>query len=149
MGMAGFFDKILGLIGFEDEVIEEVVPLSRVPDKGTETAASQTGKGRVISLHNPSRMQVMVVEPTCFEDAKRVVDHLRGRKPVVVNLESTEEGVAQRIIDFISGASFTTNGNIQRVSDGIFLFAPNHIDIAAELKEAQVEDPEPPFLWAR
>jgi cell division inhibitor SepF len=146
--MAAFIDKLLRIIGFEDEVVEEEVLLSSEPEVEREMLP-RSGKGKVISLHNPGRMRVMVVEPTCFEDAKRVVDHLKSRKPVVVNMESTAEDVAQRIIDFVSGASFATDGNTQKVGQGIFLFTPNNVDIAAEIKESKAEERESPFLWAR
>lgn len=137
-------DKFLRMIGFEDEVVEE--------DMGIELArevepAGRRGKGKVISLHNQGRMRVVVVEPTSFEDAKRVVDHLKGRQAVVVNLEDTEGAVAQRIIDFVSGATYATDGGTQRVGQGIFLFTPNNVDIAAEIKETGVEDSF--FPWVK
>lgn len=136
-------DKFLRIIGFEDEVVEEEISFE--PPSEVEPA-ERPRKGKVISLHNQGRMRVVVVEPTSFDDAKRVVDHLKGKQAVVLNLEDTEGAVAQRIIDFVSGATFAINGGIQRVGQGIFLFTPNNVDIAAELKETRIEDSL--FPWA-
>ena len=145
-------DKFLRLIGFEDEVVEEELDLLELkrqqqPDPGKDLNKERPKKGKVISLHNQSRMRVMVVEPNSFDDAKRVVDYLRGRQPVVLNLEETPGELAQRIIDFVSGATFATDGGVQKVGQGIFLFTPNNVDISAETRDAGSDDLS--FPWVR
>ena len=92
-------------------------------------------------------MRVVVVEPISFTDAKRVVDHLKERQPVVLNLEGTEEELCQRIIDFVSGATFATDGGIQKVGEGIFLFTPNNVDIATEEGENTLAEAR--FPWVK
>ncbi|MGI6583236.1 MAG: cell division protein SepF [bacterium] len=139
---ATLMDKFLRLIGFEEVTVEEDIILE--PDI---EPVEKPKRGKVISLPSQTRMRVVVVEPTTFEDAKRVVDHLKGRQPVVLNLEETEGDLAQRIIDFVSGATFATDGGIQKVGQGIFLFTPNNVDIAADEGERTFENSR--FPWVK
>jgi cell division inhibitor SepF len=81
----------------------------------------------------------MVVEPFSFDDAQHVADHLRNRKPVVINLESTDKEVAKRMIDFISGTTYALNGSIQKIGNNIFLCAPNNVDVAYSTREEGIE----------
>jgi cell division inhibitor SepF len=139
---ATLMDKFLRLIGFEEVTVEEDIILE--PDI---EPVEKPKRGKVISLPSQTRMRVVVVEPTTFEDAKRVVDHLKGRQPVVLNLEETEGDLAQRIIDFVSGATFATDGGIQKVGQGIFLFTPNNVDIAADEGERTFDNSR--FPWVK
>ncbi|HHW92428.1 MAG TPA: cell division protein SepF [Firmicutes bacterium] len=135
-------DKFLRLIGFEEVAVEEDITLEPEIEQ-----VEKRKRGKVISLPNQTRMRVVVVEPSTFEDAKRVVDYLKGRQPVVLNLEETEGELAQRIIDFVSGATFATDGGIQKVGQGIFLFTPNNVDITAEEGERTLDDSR--FPWVK
>ncbi len=74
-------------------------------------------------------MKVMVVEPVTFDDAQHVADHIKNRKPVVVNFENTETDVAKRIIDFISGTTYALAGNLRKVGKDIFLCAPSNVEV--------------------
>jgi cell division inhibitor SepF len=139
---ANLMDKFLRLIGFEEVAVEEEITLEPEIEP-----VEKRKRGKVISLPNQTRMRVVVVEPTTFEDAKRVVDYLKGRQPVVLNLEETEGELAQRIIDFVSGATFATDGGIQKVGQGIFLFTPNNVDITAEEGERTFDDSR--FPWVK
>jgi cell division inhibitor SepF len=75
-------------------------------------------------------MKVMVVEPVTFDDAQHVADHIKNRKPVVINFENTETAVAKRIIDFVSGTTYALAGNLQKVGKDIFLCAPSNVDVS-------------------
>lgn len=126
-----FMDKIWGSLGLMEpvDVEEEEKP------KVEEFAAAETKNKRSSNLVNlpsvqPKQVKVMIVEPFAFDDAQNVADHLKNRKPVVVNLENTDREVAKRIIDFISGTTYAVSGTIQKVGNNIFLCAPNNIDVA-------------------
>ena len=55
---------------------------------------------------------------------------MKGRRPVIINLEKLETEVARKIFDFLSGATYALNGNVQKVANNIFIFAPENVDIA-------------------
>jgi cell division inhibitor SepF len=80
-------------------------------------------------------MKVVIYEPTNFEEAPSIVDNLKARKPVIINLENIEQDLAKKFFDFLNGAIYALDGNIQKVSAGIFILAPNNVDISGNIKE--------------
>lgn len=90
----------------------------------------------VVSVHNTNnQMQVVIIRPEKYEDSQGICDQLKAKKPVVVNLEKLEYPVAQRIMDFLSGACYAIDGSIQRVANNIFIIAPDNVDISGNFKE--------------
>jgi cell division inhibitor SepF len=88
-----------------------VVPISSVPQK-------------------QSTFKVLVVEPRSFEEVQTIVDQMRNRRPIILNLESLDKDLAQKILNFLNGAIYALNGETQRVAQGIFFFAPQGTDIS-------------------
>ena len=60
------------------------------------------------------------------------MDSLKAKKPVIINLENLETDTARKIFDFLSGATYALNGNVQKVANNIFVFAPENVVIAAD-----------------
>lgn len=147
--MGNFVNKMLNIVGFgaEDEYEDEYedernddIELSSPIDRMNERRSS-----RVVKIHNnPSQMRVVVIQPESFEEARDITNHLKSRKPIVVNLESVESGVARRIIDFLSGAVYALDGDIQKVSNRIFIIAPNNVDIMSDEIKGDMKNT---FLW--
>ena len=86
------------------------------------------------SVNASSPFKLVVIEPKSFEECTKLVDNLKGRKPVIINLEMVETEVARKIFDFLSGATYALNGNVQRVANNIFIFAPENVNIAASVQ---------------
>ena len=76
--------------------------------------------------------EVLVIEPRQFEESVDIVEHLRGRKSVLLNLHMLDNEQSQRIVDFLSGACWAIDGHQQRIGDGVFLFAPASVTISSE-----------------
>ncbi|MEW5898360.1 MAG: cell division protein SepF [Bacillota bacterium] len=141
-----FVDKVLGFIGFEEEPLEEEEQEKEGREED-EMVSPARRKGQVVSLHAQRQVRVVVAEPKVFEDVQGIVDHLKNRRPVIVNLEQADAELARRVVDFVSGATYGLNGNTQKVGNGIFLFVPSNVDISSELK-SQARDREI-FSWMR
>lgn len=77
-----------------------------------------------------SFVRMVVFQPQTYEDTQTIIDNLKAKKPVIVNLETLNVDVAQRVLDFMSGAIYALDGNVRKVSKGIFLLAPEGVDIA-------------------
>ncbi len=90
---------------------------------------------QVVNIHANVQMQVVVVKPQEYEDAQEICDQIKERRPVVVNLEDVEYPIAQRIMDFLSGTCYSLEGSLQRVSNNIFIIAPENVDISGDFKE--------------
>ena len=134
--MSSLFNKVLnfvGLEGEEEEFTEEVVHNEAVikPDFTTST----TKKNKVVNIHSNEQLKVIVMHPESFEEAKDIADHLKSKKPIVINLEDVDKEIARRIIDFLSGSVYSLDGNIQKVANGIFLIAPYNVDILGDFKD--------------
>ena len=83
---------------------------------------------------------VKVIRPQTFNEAQIVADFLKEGKTIVVNLEGIEIGQAQRIIDFIGGASFAVDGSLKAISNNIFIVAPGNIEVSGDLRDEIVSE---------
>ncbi|MCI5836747.1 MAG: cell division protein SepF [Veillonellaceae bacterium] len=84
------------------------------------------------TVRRAKEYRMIVVEPYTFEDSKKIADHLKEYRPVVINLEKTEEEVGRRLIDFVGGVTYALEGHIERVSAAIFLAVPNNMSVDTE-----------------
>lgn len=76
------------------------------------------------------KFKIVVVEPHSFDECPKLVDSLKSRKPVIINLEAIENDSARKIFDFLSGATYALNGNVQKIAQNIFVFLPENVDVA-------------------
>jgi len=147
-------DKMLGFIGFEEEPLEEEenrgrdeTPEEQQPWQRKRGKDKEKEKGAVLNLHTQRQVKVVVVEPRSFDEVQGIVDNLKNRRPVIVNLEQAEPDLAKRVVDFATGATYALNGSSQKVGSSIFLFVPNNVDIASDLKDQNKE--KGIFSWTR
>lgn len=80
-------------------------------------------------------MEVRVIKPTNMEEAREIVDTLIAGCTVVLNLEGLDVEVAQRVIDFSSGACYALDGQLQKVSSYIFILTPNGVAITGDITD--------------
>lgn len=88
-------------------------------------------------------INVVVLEPTSFDDSQKVADYLRGSEPVVVNFKGTDNVVAKRMTDFISGTIYALGGSMKKLGRDILICAPKNVDIDAgeEMYDERGEQP--------
>ena len=77
-------------------------------------------------------MEVSMVKPTTMEDARDICEMLLSGRAVVINMEGVQVELAQRIIDFASGACYSIDGNLQKISSYIFIITPNNIELSGD-----------------
>ena len=80
-------------------------------------------------------MEVCVIKPSTVDEAREICETLLSGRTVILNLEGLDLEVAQRIIDFTSGATFAISGNLQKISNYIFLVTPTNVDISGDLTD--------------
>jgi len=134
------FNKILNFIGLEENIIEEdaenemaEASVRQQEELMEPNFRSKSRKGKVVNIHTASYIKVVVYQPLSFDDTQNIVDNVKNRKPVVVNLENLEIDLAQRVLDFLSGAVYALDGSIQKVSRGIFILAPDNVDVSGNI----------------
>ncbi|EOS24293.1 cell division inhibitor SepF [Lachnospiraceae bacterium 3-1] len=81
---------------------------------------------------NVSGMEVCVIKPTTVDDAREITETLLLDRTVVLNVEGLDVDIAQRIIDFTSGSCFAISGNLQKISNYIFIITPPSVDISGD-----------------
>lgn len=164
MGAKDFFNKLIGLEDDEDyEITQEEIDKERArmaKDKDSfadSTPKFQTGisnkaftevvppmdlnnaqhsQPERISMNQSSPFKMVVIEPKSLDECRKLVDNLRARKPVIINLERVETELARKMFDFLGGATYALSGNVQRVTQNIFIFAPDNVNINAKLDRA-------------
>lgn len=80
-------------------------------------------------------MEVCVIKPTKVDETRDITDTLLQNRTVVLNLEDIDELSAQRILDFTSGSCYAMNGNLQKISQRIFIVTPESVEISGDFLE--------------
>lgn len=150
----GFFDKIMDSMKMDDDDYddEDDVELeeedeapkkrnalfkSRDDEVETEPSSKITpmrGSSQRKNVYSANSTEVKVMKPASFDDVRDICDTILSKKVVILNMEGLDLSVAQRIIDFMSGACYAVDGNLQKVSNYIFAITPKSIDISGDLQ---------------
>ena len=90
-------------------------------------------RGKVVNIHATTQLKVVLVKPERFENASEIADHLREKRTVVLNLESTNKDIARRLLDFLSGVAYANEGKIKKVAISTYIITPYNVDILGDL----------------
>jgi cell division inhibitor SepF len=88
---------------------------------------------KVVNIHTTTAVQVVLSKPERFEQAAEIADHLREKRTVVMNLETTNKDVARRLVDFLSGVAYANDGKIKKVAINTYIITPYNVDIMGDL----------------
>lgn len=125
----------------DDEPHKPILSLRRKKKEVSDSEEFDGSQGRVIQFHGKEEGEsVKVIRAQTFNEAQIVAEFLKEGKTIVVNLEGIEIGKAQRIIDFIGGASFAVDGSLKAISNNIFIVAPGNIEVTGDLREELVSE---------
>ena len=108
-----------------------------------ERGSLDSHRGKVVNIHATTQLKVILVKPERFENASEIADHLKDKRTVVVNLESTHKDIARRLIDFLSGVAYAGEGKIKKVAANTYIITPYSVDIQGEL----IDELESNGLW--
>lgn len=138
----GFMDELKKIIHpYDDEdydydeeleVTEKTEPRPLFERK-EERRAAEDRQNKVVNIHATAALKVVLVKPDRFENASEIADHLREKRTVVLNLESTNKDVARRLIDFLSGVAYAGEGKIKKVAANTYIITPYSVDIMGDL----------------
>lgn len=111
------------------------------PQKVQPAAKATASSNKITPMRNrktngvPGNMEVCVIKPSSMEDTREIADTLIDRCTVVLNLEGIDVDIAQRIIDFSSGACYSIGGSLQKISSYIFILTPANVEISGDFQE--------------
>ena len=129
----GLFDELKRLARpYEDEEYETYEE-DFAPVNMRESSRELERRNKVVNIHTTTQLQVVLVKPERFENASEIADHLRDKRTVVLNLESTNKEVARRLLDFLSGVAYAHEGKIKKVAISTYIITPFNVDILGDL----------------
>lgn len=139
-------DNIKKFFGVENEEV--------VTEVGSEDEYYKVGR-EVEEAESNSKNKMILFEPRAYSESTQIVDYLKNRNTVVVNLKRVTPDQAKRIVDFLTGALYAMNGNLQKLGGGIFLCAPNNVNVEGKITDDSVksvkgkekQDKEDEFNW--
>ena len=102
-------------------------------DEAEEHTEGTKKNGKVVNINATTQLKVVLVKPERFENASEIADHLREKRTVVLNLESTNKDVARRLVDFLSGVAYAGDGKIKKVSTNTYIITPYSVDLMGDL----------------
>jgi cell division inhibitor SepF len=132
----GIFDELKKLThpGYEDEdddFEEFEAPVKK--DVFESRPKQDERRNKVVNIHATTQLKVVLVKPERFENASEIADHLKDKRTVVLNLESTNKDVARRLVDFLSGVAYAGEGKIKKVAANTYIITPYHVELEGDL----------------
>lgn len=136
-------NKVMGFFGFDDDYdeIEEVE--NEEMDKDYTKPADDNAKNiigiskkqnKVVNIHTAANAKVVIIRPKDYDEVVNIVDNLKSRRIVIVNTSDLEPKVAQRFLDFMSGASYSLSGELQEIEKGVYILSPSNIEVSSDFK---------------
>jgi cell division inhibitor SepF len=118
----------------EDDDFDDFEELPPRQEKTFESRSkTEDRRNKVVNIHATTQLKVVLVKPERFEMASEIADHLKDKRTVVLNLESTNKDVARRLVDFLSGVAYAGEGKIKKVASNTYIITPYHVDLEGDL----------------
>ena len=142
--MGKIMSSLKNMMGFEDEdLYDDYEEETEETEKQEEPKESYSiinrrkemrEQNKVVSIHGGNQ-KVNIIKPSTFDEAPQICDSVKENKIVVVNTTGLEPKTAQRLLDFIAGATYALGGDLQEVEHGIYVLSPSMVEVTRELKE--------------
>ena len=149
--MAGVWKKTLTYLGLvEDDEFEELDEVSAPVSDQAEVrrfqrpqavreAQMDSGHDGIVrtipSTRSATAGSIHKSEPRRFNEAREIADRYKDGIPVIMNLQSTDDTIARRLVDFASGLVYGLDGKIEMVANRVYLLTPQNVDVSAEDRE--------------
>ena len=132
----GIFDELKKLTHPYEDEDDDFEDFEETPRKETfedRRPKLEERRNKVVNIHATTQLKVVLVKPERFENASEIADHLKDKRTVVLNLESTNKDVARRLIDFLSGLAYAGEGKIKKVAANTYMITPYHVELEGDL----------------
>ena len=118
---------------YYEEELEEQQPSPFVDERPKAERRPEERRNKVVNISATTQLKVVLVKPERFEAASEIADHLKEKRTVVINLESTNKDIARRLIDFLSGVAYANEGKIKKVAANTYMITPYHVEMVGDL----------------
>ncbi len=110
------------------------------PEYSERPATGEKRGNKVVNIQTTAQLQVVLVKPSAFTDAKQIADHLIAKKTVVLNLETASPENKRRIIDFLVGVAYANGGSLKPVANLTYIITPYNVDFIGEDLVGELEN---------
>lgn len=133
----------------DDDLDQDDVPVrherSYQPSDNDESTSNDFGnsngrRNKVVNIQTTAQLQVVLVKPSAFTDAKQIADHLIAKKTVVLNLETASPENKRRIIDFLVGVAYANGGSLKPVANLTYIITPYNVGFIGEDLVGELEN---------
>lgn len=140
MGIVDAFKKMTGYEEEDDQDYVDDTPSvttskSNFDDEYGLRPTTTPKTGKVLNIPATTRLQVIVVKAEKFTDAAEIADHFKNKRAVVLNLDNTNKDVANRLIDFLGGVAYASDGDLKRIANTSYILVPYNVDISGDMIE--------------
>jgi FtsZ-interacting cell division protein YlmF len=116
-------------VKFKNYPEENTVPMApekhEEPKKSTASVVANAGDSE-------SNIELKVVRPAAFDEVSTVADYLLDNCTVVLNLELLDAAQTLRMLDFLNGVTYSTDGEIKNVAKSTYIITPHNVDVSDE-----------------
>lgn len=103
---------------------EESEPVERREEKKAPTPIVANAGG------TESNIEFKIVRPAAFDEVSTVADYLLSGCTVLLNIELLDSATTLRMLDFLNGVTYSTDGDIKNVSRSTYIITPRNVDIS-------------------
>lgn len=103
------------------EPVREEVP-APMPEPAPVASSIKTG--------TENNIELKVVRPDSFADVSTIADYLLAGCTVVLNLEALDRASVIRMLDFLNGVTYSTDGEIKQVAQTTYIVTPRDVDVS-------------------
>ncbi len=125
------FEELRRRFGRREEPAEEIEFKPFVESTGNPTTPTVTSEdieeqraSTSIEAKNES-VELKVIRPESYSDVASVADSLLAGCTVVLNVEALDRTTIGRMLDFINGVTYCTDGDIKKVAKTTFIITPH------------------------
>ena len=141
-------EKVWGILGIPEKDEEEAEDIDYEKNEEIENQEEDEEdrkiwgrkNSKVVNMPQTQQVKMVICQPTTFEQSENICNLLKEKRSIIVNLEYVNKDVARRIVDVVSGAVHALDGNLQKVSNSIFLVAPFNYDITNEMAREEIKN---------
>lgn len=133
----------------EDDDFDADVPVRHERERSYQSSAEDDApvnegvsnrRNKVVNIQTTAQLQVVLVKPSAFTDAKQIADHLIAKKTVVLNLETASPENKRRIIDFLVGVAYANGGSLKPVANLTYIITPYNVGFIGEDLVGELEN---------
>lgn len=137
----GLVDAVKNFITFKDDEYEEydenMVEEEAEYEEEEEEELPRKRRGKVVPIEKASgKPSIVIFKLKCSNDAKRAAEQLKMKRPIIIDVNGLDPAEAERVVDYITGASDALNGDIEKITDGVFISIPSSYNITGDKEKS-------------